>query len=536
MTEQNPKPETVRVDADGPAPGAPAPGASPSSAPEPGVLSEPGADAAISRPDLARRKFFRQFAGDLMHTAATVVGVAGALQRTSAEAASALLGGASDGTGGLAARLGDALGDTARADQVEPAPGAPAGFRTAFRWDDEKVYLVDQRRLPNELVEMTCETGGEVAWAIREMVVRGAPARGQAAAVGLALTAARIADASPFVRRATIRGTGTALTNARSTAAAVGWAVGRCLAAMEAVDDLNDDGQVIADAIRREAEAIIAEAAVDHERLATLGLAELPLPDGRPLEILTHGNTGPLAGGQFGTALGIVQAAAHAGREVHVWVDETRPYLHGARLTAWELTQAGVPHTLIADAAAGHVMATRTIDAVLVGADRVTANGDTANEIGTYMLAVVARRHGVPFYVCAPISSVDLQTSEGSAILIEVRGSDEVTSVRGTVIAPVGTPGHNPGFDVTPAELITGIVTEEGVLRAPFGPALADAVARRAARTAAEAATKVAAETATQAAGVETAAADVVAPAGADAPAVSKSADVAAEPAVDVPA
>ena len=462
MTEQDPKPETEHAAADAPTAGAGVPG-----------------------PRLARRKFFRQFAGDLMHSAATVVGVAGALQRTSAEAASALLGGTVDGTGGLSARLGDALGGSPRADQADPAPGAPSGFRTAFRWDNEKLYLVDQRRLPNELVEMTCETGGEVAWAIREMVVRGAPAMGQAAAVGLALTAGRIAAASPFVRRATIRGTGTALVNARSTAVNVAWAVDRCLAAMEAVDGLNDDGQVIADAIKLEAEAIIAEAAADHETLATFGLAELPVPDGRPLEILTHCNTGPLACGQFGTALGVVQAASHAGREVHVWVDETRPYLQGARLTAWELAQAGVPHTLIADAAAGHVLATRTIDAVLVGADRIAANGDTANKIGTYPLAVLAQRHGVPFYVCAPISSIDLQTAEGAAIMIEVRASEEVTNVRGTVIAPLGTPAHNPAFDVTPAELITGIVTEEGVLRAPFGPALADAVARRAARAAA---------------------------------------------------
>ena len=436
--------------------------------------------AEVPGPDLARRKFFRQFAGDLMHTAATVVGVAGALQRTSAEAASALLGGGTDGTGGLTARLGDTLGV---ADQSDPAPGAPTGFRTAFRWDNQKLYLVDQRRLPNELVEMTCETGGEVAWAIREMVVRGAPAMGQAAAVGLALTAGRMADSSPFVRRATIRGTGTALVNARSTAVNVAWAVDRCLAAMEAVDSLNDDGQVIADAIVREAEAIIAEAAADHERLATLGLAELPVPEDRPLEILTHCNTGPLACGQFGTALGVVQAAVHAGREVHVWVDETRPYLQGARLTAWELAQAGVAHTLIADAAAGHVLATRPIDAVLVGADRIAANGDTANKIGTYPLAVLAQRHGVPFYVCAPISSIDLKTAEGAAIMIEIRASAEVTSVRDTVIAPLGTPAHNPAFDVTPAELITGIVTEEGVLRAPFGPALEAAVARRAARS-----------------------------------------------------
>ncbi|HTC85684.1 MAG TPA: S-methyl-5-thioribose-1-phosphate isomerase [Candidatus Acidoferrum sp.] len=494
MTEKDSTRETVTPDA----------------AAERPATAAPEVEPPIPGPDLARRKFFRQFAGDLMHTAATVVGVAGALQRTSAEAANALLRGNADGSAGLTGLLGDAMGGAAGAgnqagaatagavpgDKSDPPPGAAAGFRTAFRWDDDKLYLVDQRRLPNELVEMTCETGGEVAWAIREMVIRGAPAMGQAAAVGMALTATRMADASPFVRRAAIRGTGTALANARSTAVNVSWAVDRCLAAMEAVDSLNTDGRVIADAITDEAEAIIAEGAADHERLATLGLAELPVPDGRPLELLTHCNTGPLACGQFGTALGVVQAAVHAGREVHVWVDETRPYLQGARLTAWELTQAGVPHTLIADAAAGHVLATRTLDAVLVGGDRICANGDTANKIGTYPLAVLAQRHGVPFYVCAPISSIDLRTADGSAVMIEVRASDEVTSVRGTVIAPRSTPAHNPAFDITPAELITGIVTEEGVLRAPFGPALEAAVARREARAAAERPPTVAAQAA----------------------------------------
>ncbi|MBF6604731.1 MAG: S-methyl-5-thioribose-1-phosphate isomerase [Chloroflexi bacterium] len=369
----------------------------------------------------------------------------------------------------------DALGDPL--DHANPDPATPSGFRTAFRWDGDLLYLVDQRKLPTELVEVSCQTAAEVAWALREMVIRGAPAMGQAAAVGLALTAARMADSTPFVRRATLRGSATALVNARPTAINVRWATDRCLAAVEAVGDLSEDGGLVAETIRREAEAIIAEAAADHERLATLGLAELPIPRGRPLQVLTHCNTGPLACGQFGTALGVVQAAVHAGRDIIVFVDETRPYLQGARLTAWELGQAGVAHTLIADAAAGWVLATREIDAVLVGADRIAANGDTANKIGTYPLAVLARRHGVPFYVCAPTSSIDLATPDGSAIQIEQRASDEVTIIRGVPIAPPATPALNPAFDVTPAELITAIVTEAGVLRAPFESALVEAVA-----------------------------------------------------------
>jgi methylthioribose-1-phosphate isomerase len=432
--------------------------------------------------DLARRRFFRQFAGELMHTAATVVGVAGALQRSSAEAASALLGGA-DGSTSLATMLSDAAASNGIGG-VAPLPSATGahGFRTAFRWDGDKIFLIDQRRLPHELVEMTCETASEVAWAIGEMVIRGAPAMGQAAAIGLALTAERMAGSTPYVRRATINGSATALISARATAINVKWAVDRCVAAMVAVDDLNEDGAVVAAAIRREAEAIVADAAEDHEHLAMLGLAELPIPEGRPLELLTHCNTGPLACGQFGTALGVVQVAAHLGRGVHVWVDETRPYLQGARLTAWELREAGVPHTLIADSAAGYVLSSQTVDAVLVGADRIAANGDTANKIGTYPLAVLARRHNVPFYVCAPISSVDLMTAYGGSIGIEKRAGDEVTSIRGTAVAPLGTTAFNPAFDVTPADLITAIVTEEGVLRAPFGPALHWAVQRRAAR------------------------------------------------------
>ena len=421
--------------------------------------------------DLARRRFFRQFATDVVQTAATAVGVVGALQRSSAEAASAILGTDAASIARLTA------GAPPVVDQQNPASGAPAGFRTAYRWDREVLFLVDQRRLPDQLVEEVCRSAGDVAHAIREMIVRGAPAMGQVAAIGLALQARSASQMPPFMRRAHLQGSANALVAARPTAVNVRWAVDRCLAAIAAVDELNPDGTVVADAVWREAEAIVAESAEAHERLALLGLAELPVPEGRPVQILTHCNTGPLACGQFGTALGIVQAALHAGREIHVYVDETRPYLQGARLTAWELAQAGVPHTLIADSAAGWVLSTREVDAVLVGADRIAANGDTANKIGTYPLAVLAQRHGVPLYVCAPTSSIDLSTPAGDDIQIEHRPPIEVTHVRGAVIAPPETAALNPAFDVTPAELISAIVTEEGVLRPPFGPALARAIA-----------------------------------------------------------
>ncbi|HYC07211.1 MAG TPA: S-methyl-5-thioribose-1-phosphate isomerase [Candidatus Binatia bacterium] len=462
----------------------PDPGPSPAAADGTASGEAAGGEAGA---DLARRRFFRQFADDLVHGAATVVGVAGALQRSSAEAASVILGGsgAAGQPGGLTALLGAQLaGDPppAPGDQANPAPGAPAGFRTAYRWDGDRLYLVDQRQLPGVLTEISCETGAEVAWALKEMVIRGAPAMGQAAAIGLALTAARMADAGAFARKATIKGTANALTNARPTAVNVRWAVQRVLDRFEEVGELTDDGALVASVFREEAEAIVTEAAADHERLATFGLAELPATPDRPLELLTHCNTGPLACGQFGTALGVVQAAVHAGREVHVFVDETRPYLQGARLTAWELAQAGVPHTVITDSAAGFILSTRKIDAVLVGADRVAANGDFANKIGTYPLAVLARRHGVPFYACAPMSSVDLGTPDGSAIQIELRTGEEITSIRGVAITPPDTDVVNPAFDVTPAELITAIVTDVGVLRPPFGPALAEAVATVAAR------------------------------------------------------
>ncbi|HEX5147468.1 MAG TPA: S-methyl-5-thioribose-1-phosphate isomerase [Candidatus Limnocylindrales bacterium] len=424
--------------------------------------------------DLGRRRFFRAFAGEIIQTAATVAGAAQALQRASAEAASVILN--PDGSVGLP-------GSEAAVDVG--APTAPGGFRTAFREADGALLLVDQRRLPEALVEYPCRSAGEVAFAIREMVVRGAPAIGAVAAIGLALSAEKMRSSKPYARRATLRGGANALLNSRPTAVNLRWAVDRVMARYAEVGDLSDDGDAIAAAMRREADAIVMEATIDHGRLATFGLAVLPTPADRPVQVLTHCNTGPLACGQFGTALGIVQAAHHAERPIHVWVDETRPYLQGARLTTWELAQAGVSHALLPDVAAGHLMARGEVDVILVGADRVAANGDTANKVGTYTLAVLAARHGIPFYVCAPTSSVDLATPDGSTIVIEERKPEEVLEIRGVRIAPPGTQVRNPAFDVTPAELITGIVTEEGVIRAPFEAGLRDAIDEARARWAA---------------------------------------------------
>jgi len=420
--------------------------------------------------DLGRRRFFRAFAGELIQTAATVAGAAQALQQASAEAAGVILN--PEG----AARLVGPGGDDATGTPGATAGDGPTGFRTPFREDAGTLYLIDQRRLPDALVEYPCRSAGEVAYAIREMVVRGAPAIGQVAAIGLAMSAEAQADGRPYARKATLRGGANALINARPTAVNLRWAVERVLARYVEVGELSEDGFAIAKAMRAEADAIVFEATTDHGRLAGFGLDVLPIPDDdRPVRVLTHCNTGPLACGQYGTALGVVQAAHHAGRQVHVWVDETRPYLQGARLTTWELAQAGVPHALLPDVAAGHLMSLGEVDVVLVGADRVAANGDTANKVGTYPLAVLAARHGIPFYVCAPTSSVDLATADGSAILIEERNPDEVLEFRGVRIAPPGTDVRNPAFDVTPAELITGIITEEGVISGPFESGLRDA-------------------------------------------------------------
>ena len=424
----------------------------------------------------SRREFFRRFANDVISSAVQVTSAVADLRDRSAAEAQSLL---AQGTPGATAATLTLPGRPARRPQ-------PTGFRTPFRFETDDVLLViDQRRLPDELVEVPVRGAHDASAAIRDMTVRGAPAIGQVAAIGLALTAKAARLAQPTVRRAILEGAANSLRNARPTAVNLRWAVDRLMARYREIGVNAEDGAAVAAALEDEAMTIVAEATDDHGRLAEAGLAVLPQPADRPVEILTHCNTGPLACGQFGTALGIVQAAHQAERPVHVWVDETRPYLQGARLTAWELAQAGVDHTLLPDVAAGSLMAAGKVDVVLVGADRIAANGDVANKVGTYPLAVLTARHGIPFYVCAPLSSVDLGTPDGVAIPIEERAAEEVTSVRGVQIAPEGTAVLNLAFDVTPADLIGGIVTEEGVLRAPYGESLRRAVEDRAARRAA---------------------------------------------------
>jgi methylthioribose-1-phosphate isomerase len=304
-----------------------------------------------------------------------------------------------------------------------------------------------------------CSTASEVRRAIQDLVVRGAPAIGAAGGYGVAL-AATTARGPAGVRRAAQR-----LRDARPTAANLAGCVDRVLAAYESGGP---------DAALAEAHAI-AHGDLEANRALGAHGARL-LPDGA--RVLTHCNAGALACVGYGTALGIARAATEAGKRIHMWVDETRPVLQGARLTAWELDRLGIDHTLVADAAAGSLMAEGLVDLVLVGADRVAANGDVANKVGTYSLAVLASHHGIPFVVAAPVSTIDLATPDGGAIVVEERSGSEVTHVAGSRTAPRATRARNPAFDVTPATLVTAIVTERGVARAPFRESLRAAATR----------------------------------------------------------
>ena len=317
-----------------------------------------------------------------------------------------------------------------------------------IRWRGNAVELLDQRRLPGEMTYVACRDAHEVAEAIRDMVVRGAPAIGVSAAFGLALAALRGDDVEAAA--AELRGT-------RPTAVNLRWALERMLTAHVTGGDLV-----------REAEAMFAEDVEANRRIGRFG-AELL---GARATVLTHCNAGALATAGYGTALGVIRAAVEAGKKIAVYADETRPYLQGARLTAWELQQEGIDVTLITDSMAGHFFQKRKFDAVVVGADRIAINGDTANKIGTYTVAVLAKAHDVPFYIAAPISTIDIRCPSGAAIPIEERSAAEVTNIGGTRIAPEGVAVRHPAFDVTPASLITAIITDRGVLRAPYEEAI----------------------------------------------------------------
>jgi len=349
---------------------------------------------------------------------------------------------------------------------------APASV-TPVAWVDGVVRILDQTRLPDEEAYLECVSAADVAAAIRSMAVRGAPVLGIAAAMGVALAAARSTARRPEALLRELEREGSRLVATRPTAVNIAWGVGRVLAAVR--------GPGSVDELRRAALVEAERIAIEDERacraIGTLG-AEL-VPSGA--NVLTHCNTGMLCTAGRGTALGVIYAAHEAGARPHVWVDETRPVLQGSRLTAWELQRAGVPMTLVPDTAAGHLMASGKVDLVLVGADRIAANGDVANKIGTYQLAVLARYHRIPFYVAAPTSTIDLSTPTGVEIRIEERDPAEVTSPRGVRFAPEGTPAVNPAFDVTPGPMVSAIVTEQGVVRPPYRAGLRAAVRRAAA-------------------------------------------------------
>jgi methylthioribose-1-phosphate isomerase len=332
-----------------------------------------------------------------------------------------------------------------------------------LRWRDGALELIDQRVLPLRLEYVRCVSAAATAEAIRAMVVRGAPAIGCAAAYGLAVEARRLQHFAPPEFRAQLNEAAAVLAASRPTAVNLFWAI-RCM--RQCLDAAASSAPpAIAAALLDEAHGIRDEDIAANRALGAHGAALLA--DGA--RVLTHCNAGALATAGHGTALGVIRSAVESGKRVSVVVDETRPFLQGARLTAWELLEDGIPATLIADVAAGHLMSRGEIDAVIVGTDRVAANGDVANKIGTYPLAVLAQRHGIPFYVACPLSTLDLELANGAGIPIEERSAAEVTGFGDVRWAPPEIAVRNPAFDVTPAELVTALITERGVIQPADG-------------------------------------------------------------------
>jgi methylthioribose-1-phosphate isomerase len=336
-----------------------------------------------------------------------------------------------------------------------------------LEWTDNGVRFLDQTKLPTEEVYVTCKTHEQVADVIRNMVVRGAPAIGVAAAMGIALAAKNskadtVADLKrDFDQACDLIG------KTRPTAVNLFWAIRRMQHKLERarIQPVNQIRQtLIEEAKRMHAEDIAANQAMGRH-----GATLMPSSGG----VLTHCNAGALATAGYGTALGVIRAAVEQGKKIHVYADETRPFLQGSRLTAWELMKDGIPTTVISDNMAGAMMKQGKIGAIVVGADRIAANGDVANKIGTYTVAVLAKEHNIPFYVAAPFSTIDLETPDGSKIPIEQRNSHEVSHIAGKQMVPDGVAIENPAFDVTPAKYVTAIITERGIAKAPYEESLA---------------------------------------------------------------
>jgi methylthioribose-1-phosphate isomerase len=342
--------------------------------------------------------------------------------------------------------------------------------------EDDAVVMIDQRKLPAEEVYVRCKTAAEVARAIKTMVIRGAPAIGVAAAMGIALGVRRSKATGTQKLAAEFYKICELMAATRPTAVNLFWAIDRMRRSFAVAAEAGESVEQIQGRLDQEAQAIHDEDVASCRAMGMFG-AEVVPSDAR---ILTHCNAGALATAGYGTALGVIRGAVELGKRVSVLADETRPFLQGARLTAWELIRDGIQTTVIADNMAGTLMRQGHIDLVVVGADRIAANGDTANNIGNYTVAVLAREHNIPFYVAAPLSTIDLDAPDGDHIPIEERNAREMTHFGGTQLTPEGALIRNPAFDVTPHRLIAGIITERGILRAPYLESLAGAFDRAA--------------------------------------------------------
>jgi methylthioribose-1-phosphate isomerase len=337
-----------------------------------------------------------------------------------------------------------------------------------LEWTNQGVRFIDQTKLPTEETYVTCTTHEQVADVIRNMVVRGAPAIGVAAAMGIALGVKNSTAESVDELGRQLRKISGIIGKTRPTAVNLFWAIGRM---QEKFDSLRDRPlDEVKQALIEEAQRMHAEDIAANQAMGRHGATLMPSQGG----VLTHCNAGALATAGYGTALGVIRAAVEAGKKIHVYADETRPFLQGSRLTAWELMKDGIPTTVISDNMSGAMMRQGKIGAIVVGADRIAANGDVANKIGTYTVAVLAKEHGIPFYVAAPISTVDLNCPDGSQIPIEQRNGKEVTHIAGKQMVPDGVSVENPAFDVTPASYVAAIITEKGIARAPYKDSLRD--------------------------------------------------------------
>ena len=335
-----------------------------------------------------------------------------------------------------------------------------------LEWTDSGVRFIDQTKLPTEETYVTCKTYTQVADVIRNMVVRGAPAIGVAAAMGIALGVKASKAENGGDLKHEFDQICDVIGKTRPTAVNLFWAIRRMREKFEMLR-VRPLAQ-IKQALIEEAQRMHAEDIAANRAMGRHGATLMPASGG----VLTHCNAGALATCGYGTALGVIRAAVEQGKKIHVFADETRPFLQGSRLTAWELMKDGIPTTVISDNMAGAMMKQQKINAIVVGADRIAANGDVANKIGTYSVAVLAKEHGIPFYVAAPLSTVDFETADGSGIPIEQRDGKEVTHIAGRQMVPDGVGVENPAFDVTPAKYVTAIVTERGIARAPYGESL----------------------------------------------------------------